>query len=160
MNVWDSFHPWAPKSCCELSKGQTSSQAAQNQNSLCSFCITCQPISSSLTLQCYCFACFSLTSLMYRAIFIKIPLTVHFQVWIPFSLSWFSNLLNPVTLCLSPHWCFVTSFNLELSLHLISTLWTLSFRLLMKMLNACKTSSNNGPCCTWLNNLLQLHKLL
>lgn len=113
-----------------------------------------------LPLQCYCFACFSLTSLMYRAVFIKIPLTAHFRVWIPFSLSWFSNLLNPVALCLSPHWCFVTSFNLELSLRLISALWTLSFRLLMKMLNACKTSSNNGPCCTWLNNLLQLHKLL
>lgn len=61
---------------CKLSKGQTSSQAAQNQSSLCSFCVTyANQYPVRLFLQCYCFACFSLTSLLNRAFFIKIPLT-------------------------------------------------------------------------------------
>lgn len=145
MNVWDSFHPSTPKSFCKLSKGRTSSQAAQNQSSLCSFCITCWPISSS-HISSMLLLCLFLTPILHRAIFIKIPLTAHFLVWISF--SYFSNLFNPVTLCLSLHWCFVTSFSLELSLHLIIMLWTLSFRLLKKMWNAYKTKSNNGLCCT------------
>lgn len=111
------FHPWVPRSYCTLSKEQTFSQALRTKVV---YAVSALHVNQNLIL----------TPLVLMLLLVSNSLLScvgHFLLrysWLciskfesHFLFLFFSNLFSPVTLCLSLHWCFLTSFGLELSLN-------------------------------------------